>query len=136
MRFPCFARRWNSRKSGWIMGIGSRFRLSRNLRSTVFSSQKKRPIITLVEAGPVYSSEASGILEGAGLPPGEEQCQGYGEAEIPPAGREEKRRQAAALQSSKRDPSLPMVVQDRHPSSGVWLTITATPPYVFCKCCI
>src|SRR6266568_2764188 len=45
-------------------------------------------------------------------------------------------RQTATLQSSKRDPSLPMVVQDRHPSSGVWLTITDPPPYVFCKCCI
>src|SRR6266852_7984979 len=28
MRLPCFARRWNSRKSGWIMGISSRFRPS------------------------------------------------------------------------------------------------------------
>ena len=40
-------------------------------------------------------------------------------------------RQAATLQSCKRDPSLPMVVQDRHPSSGVWLTITDPPPMFF-----
>src|SRR5229473_261342 len=44
---------------------------------------------------------------------------------------EEKRRQAAALQSSKRDPSLPIVVQDRHPWSGVWLTITGPTPLFF-----
>jgi len=31
----------------------------------------------------------------------------------------------------RADPSLPMVVQDRHPSSGVWLTITGPPPVFF-----
>jgi hypothetical protein len=35
------------------------------------------------------------------------------------------------LSDSKRDPSLPMVVQDRHPSSGVRLTITGVPPMFF-----
>src|SRR2546426_1682744 len=76
----------------------------RNLRSTVFSSQKKRPIITLLHAGPDYSSVAGEFWK-----------------------------EEAAVQGSKRYPSLPMVVQDSHPSSGDLLTITTYPLPVFSK---
>src|SRR5260370_40191971 len=39
MRLPCFARRWNSRKSGWIMRVGSQFRPSlRDARGRAESS--------------------------------------------------------------------------------------------------
>src|SRR5947209_8289842 len=58
MRLPCLARRWNSRKSGWIMEsvhgsdrVPEMLGAGRNLRSIVFGSRKKRPIITLLQAG-------------------------------------------------------------------------------------
>src|SRR5712664_3559728 len=70
MRLPCFARRWNSRKSGWIMRISSQFRPNpRDARGGIFDRQfsvhgKKRPIITLLRGGQDYSWEGDGILKG------------------------------------------------------------------------
>src|ERR1700674_1918581 len=57
MRLPCLARRWNSRKSGWIMeSVHSR-------QFTVHSQKKEKPIITLLLPGPDYSSWADSFLE-------------------------------------------------------------------------
>ena len=36
-----------------------------------------------------------------------------------------------SLLNAKREPSLPVVARDRHPSSGVWLTITPPTPLFF-----
>src|SRR6266702_1552143 len=100
------------------MGISSQFRPSRNLRSTVFSSQKKETYYYITSGWPgLFVTGRRYFGRSRPCSPGKN---GAGA------------RQAATLQSSKRDPSLPMVVQDRHPSSGVvWLTITDPPPMFF-----
>src|SRR6266850_4963174 len=104
MRLPCLASRENSRKSGWIMGI--RFTLPTASESSIDSFQftEKRDLL-LHHFGPAgrIHRPAAFCKEGA-----------------------------TALQSSKKGPSLPMVVQDKHSSPSVRLTITGIAPPCVC----
>src|SRR5712691_9261600 len=98
------------------MGISSQFRTSRNLRLTVFSSQKKETYYYITSGWPGL------FIRGRRY---------FGRRRPCSPGRTAPRLGRPPHSKVVREILLSMVVQDRHPSSGVWLTITDPPPMFF-----